>query len=119
MQRFCCHATLLVLAVCGIAAPASGRGGLPADEPWNRQHVSGLPPEIRGALARMCGPSVSAQHHFALYSRDSRTITLHFEQLRCGERGALCTSAGCLHQVYERAGARYRLLKTFYAPGND
>ncbi len=119
MQRFYSVAVGLLLILGSAAAPASARSGLPAESPWNEQHIGGLPDEIRGALVRMCGASLKAQHYFALYSQDSRFITLHFEQARCGERGMMCTSAGCLHQVYERSGGRYRLLKSFYAPGND
>jgi hypothetical protein len=41
---------------------------------------------------------------------------VHF---RCGDRGALCTQAGCLHQVYISTGGRYRLLRSYYAPEGD
>jgi hypothetical protein len=119
MQRFSLTALLVLVALGSTAVPVPARGPVATDEPWGDQHVGALPAEIRGALQRMCGPSVRAQHYFALYSQDSRLITLHFEQLHCGSRGALCKTAGCLHQVYERSGGRYRLQKSFYAPGND
>ena len=45
----------------------------------------------------------------------SRVLVLHFEHLRCGDRGARCTRAGCLHQVYTRTDGRYRLLRSYYA----
>jgi hypothetical protein len=46
-------------------------------------------------------------------------LVLHFERLRCGDRAALCTQAGCLHQVYVSTGGRYRLLRSYYAAGDD
>jgi hypothetical protein len=108
-----------IVGFAGLVSPASARGGLPPDEPWNPQHISELPAEIRSALARMCPGPLKAQHYFAGYYQNSQTVVLHFENLRCGERGALCTNAGCLHQLYGLSGGHYRLLKSFYGPGND
>jgi hypothetical protein len=31
-------------------------------------------------------------------------IALHFDQFRCAKRSALCTSAGCLHQIFIARG---------------
>ena len=89
----------------------------PGEDRWNPQHISGLPAEVRGALVRLCGGAIRAEHSFAGYFQG--TILLHFEHLRCGERGALCTTSGCLHQVYGTTGGRYRLLRTYYGPESD
>ena len=80
----------------------------------------GLPAEVRNALAHMCR-GARAQHQFAGYSQNSRTLVLHFEHLHCGDRAAFCTQAGCLHQVYisTSTGGRYRLLRSYYAPEGD
>jgi hypothetical protein len=84
----------------------------------NPQHISGLPAEVRNALAHMCRDSKS-EHQFARYTQNLRSLVLHFEHFRCGDRGALCTQAGCLHQVYVSTGGHYRLLKSYYAPEGD
>jgi hypothetical protein len=104
-----------LLATASLALPAFARGGLHLLDPaWNPQHISGLPAEVRNALAHMCGDS-QAEHQFASYSQNLRTLVLHFEHLRCGNRGKLCTQAGCLHQVYTSTGGRYRLSRTYHA----
>jgi hypothetical protein len=38
-----------------------------------------------------------------------RLIALHFHELGCANRGALCTNQGCLHQVYISTDGAYRL----------
>ena len=88
------------------------------DPPWNSEHISRLPEKIRQALIRLCGDSALAAHYFATYSDNSRLINLHFEHFHCRAQ-AFCTQAGCLHQVYFLSGGRYRLLRSYYGPGND
>jgi hypothetical protein len=104
-----------LLATASLALPAFARGGVHLLDPaWNPQHISGLPAEVRNALAHMCGES-QAEHQFASYSQNLQILVLHFEHLRCGNRGKLCTQAGCLHQVYTSKGGRYRLSRTYHA----
>jgi len=90
------------------AAPAFAlSGGLHIEDRWHPQHIQGLPPEVRSVVERICGDA-RAEHQFTGYFQNSRTIVLHFEHFRCGNRGALCTQAGCLHQVYVSSkGGRY------------
>jgi len=93
-----------LLTTISQVAPAFARGGgIHSEDPWNPQHINGLPAEVRNALARMCG-TARAQHQFAGYFQNSRVLVLHFEHFRCGDRRALCTQAGCLHQVYVSTG---------------
>jgi hypothetical protein len=107
-----------LLATISQASPAVARsGGMHSEDSWNP--ISWLPSEVRNALARMCRGESRAQHQFARYFQNSRTLVLHFEHFRCGDRGPLCTQAGCLHQVYTSAGGRYRLLRSYYAPEGD
>jgi hypothetical protein len=105
-----------LLATASVASPAFARGGSPhlLDPALNPQHITGLPAEVRTALAHMCGDS-QAEHQFASYSQDLRVLVLHFEHLRCGNRGKVCTQAGCLHQVYTSTGGRYRLSRSYHA----
>ena len=107
-----------LLATTSQASSAFARGGLHLEDPWNPQHIGGLPSEVRNTLVRMCG-GARAQHQFAGYFQNSQVLVLHFEHFRCGDRGPLCTQAGCLHQVYISTGGRYRLLKSYYAPEGD
>ena len=101
-----------LLATASLALPAFARGGLHLLDPaWNPQHISGLPAEVRNALAHMCRDS-QAEHQFARYSQNLHILILHFEHFRCGGARANCTQAGCLHQVYTSTGRRQRLLRS-------
>jgi hypothetical protein len=114
--------TLIViglLATASLALPAFARGDLHLLDPaWNPQHISGLPAEVRNALAHMCRDS-KAEHQFARYSQNLHVLVLHFEHFRCGGARAICTQAGCLHQVYTSTRGRYQLLRSYYAPEGD
>jgi hypothetical protein len=116
------HRIALAVLLCfvGYVSPAAARGSRSSnDPPWNAEHISRLPEEIRQALIRLCGESALAAHYFATYSENSTLVNLHFEHLQCRPQKALCTQAGCLHQVYGLRGGRYRLLRSYYGPGND
>jgi len=111
---------VILLSFAGYVSPAAARGSQSSnDPPWNSEHISRLPEEIRQALIRLCGESALAAHYFATYSDNSRLVNLHFEHFQCPAHKAFCTEAGCLHQVYGRSGGRYRLLTSYYGPGND
>ena len=112
--------TGLLLGFIGYVSPAVARGSLSlADPPWNSEHISQLPEEIRKALNQLCKEPAVAAHYFATYAENSRLINLHFEHFHCGNQKTVCTQAGCLHQVYRLDGGRYQLLRSFYGPGND
>jgi hypothetical protein len=86
--------------------------------PWNPEHISMLPAEVRGVIQRLCGPSLQATHYFATYYENSRFLNLHFEKSQCRSQN-VCTQAGCLHQVYVLNHGRYRLLRSYYGSPND
>jgi hypothetical protein len=109
----------VVAALMSTSSPAFARGGMGSEDRWNPHHISDLPSEIQNAVARLCGQSSPAEHHFAGYFDNSRRIVLHFEHFSCDGRGALCTQAGCLHQVYVSTGGLYRLLRSYYGPNGD
>ena len=103
---------------------AQAKSTLSPHDPWNPQHISGLPAEIRNAIApfaRVCGGQLAAEHSFATYFQrgTAKLIGLHFEHLSCPNRAALCSAAGCLHQVYISTGGRYRLLSSSHVPELD
>ena len=115
----CTSIAIGLLATASLAVPAFARGGLHLLDPaWNPQHISGLPAEVRDALAHICRVS-KAEHQFARYSQNLRNLVLHFEHFRCGDARALCTNSGCLHQVYTSTGGHYRLLRSYYGPDGD
>jgi hypothetical protein len=68
------------------------------------------------------GEAVELQHD-ANVIRQHRDLDLAAQaaqaQRASGDRGALCTQAGCLHQVYVSTGGRYRLLRSYYAQEGD
>jgi hypothetical protein len=116
--------TVMLLIGDGFISAQARSSGTPPEDRWNPQHIGGLPLEIRNAIApyaRVCGGSLAAEHSFVRYfqSGTAKLIGLHFEHLRCANRAALCTAAGCLHQVYISTGGRYRLLRSLYVPELD
>ena len=44
---------------------------------------------------------------------------LHFEHFHCVGHATFCNQSGCLHQEYALENGRYRLVRSFYASGND
>src|SRR6267378_4379697 len=103
-------ATGMLLSFIGHISPAVARSGTStADHPWNPEHISQLPAEVRNAVSHLCGPSLRAAHYFATYSENFRFLNLHFEHSQCRSQG-VCTQAGCLHQIYVLTKGRYRLL---------
>jgi hypothetical protein len=103
------------ILVAGTAICAQAKSTLPSEGRWNPQHINDLPAEIRNAIApfaQVCGGRLAAEHSFASYFQRGTTklIGLHFEHLSCPNRTAICSAAGCLHQVYISTGGRYRLL---------
>src|SRR5947209_915642 len=102
-----------------VLTPAFARASSFEEKIWDAENIDGLPPEVRSALTRMCGPDLAAQQYFAGYFENSKFLVLHFGRLRCGNRTAICTQGGCLHQVYRKQGDHYRLLKSYYVPHGD
>ena len=106
----------LLLGFLSQVTPVFARASSFEDEIWNAKNIDGLPPEVRSALTRMCGPDLAAQRYFAGYLQNSKFLVLHFGRLRCGDKTAICTQGRCLHQVYRKEGDRYHLLKSYYGP---
>jgi hypothetical protein len=106
----------ILLGLLSQVTPVFARASSFEDHIWNAQYIDGLPPEVRSALTRMCGPDLAAQRYFAGYLENSKFLVLHFGRLRCGDQGAICTQGRCLHQVYGKEGDRYHLLKSYYGP---
>jgi hypothetical protein len=115
-------AIVLLLGLTGVL-PASARGGTPPEDPLSRAHIEDLPQEVRGSIehsTRACGAGFAARHFFSRYIQDrvtgDRFIAIHFDEVYCVNRAALCTTAGCLHQVYVSKGGPYRAILNVYAP---
>jgi hypothetical protein len=109
-------ALALLLAVCGSAPAAAQRV---QDPPWNPQHISNLPADVRSAVLAMCATTPNAGHYFATYTHNSQELNLHFEHLHCEQAKSFCNSSGCLHQVYLQTAGHHRLARSFYGSGND
>jgi hypothetical protein len=90
----------------------------PKDPPWNPEHITQLPAEVRNAVVAMCPQTPSAGHYFATYFHDQ--IKLHFEHFHCEKAGgSFRNDSQYLHQVYKLTSGHYRLAKSFYGAGND
>jgi hypothetical protein len=88
------------------------------DPPWNSEHISQLPSEIRVAVLAMCPQTPSAGHYFATYFHSQ--INLHFEHFQCENASRnFCNGSECLHQVYKLTGHHYQLAKSFFGSRND
>ena len=78
-----------LLALGGAHSPAGARASGPGGEfaPWNPSHLTSLPQDVQGHIARLCGGTVRAGHDFARYlNEDGRHfVILHFEHLRCDD----------------------------------
>jgi hypothetical protein len=91
-------------------APGSGWSNL------RTQRLQQLPPVVRAEILRaqkVCGgDSIDVRNGFIRYLNDRRGdefIALHFDQFRCANRSALCTSTGCLHKIFvTRDGLSHR-----------
>jgi len=115
-------ASVSLLGLAGVL-PASARGSAPSEDPLSPAHIEGLPPEVRANIeraTRACSAPVAALHLFSRYIQDrvtgDRFIALHFEDVHCANQAAICTTAGCLHQVYVSKGGGYREILNVYAP---
>jgi len=118
-------ATFAIVSLVGLAgiSPAAARSAAPSEDPWNPAHFGGLPGVVRATVehsARACGSPLIAMHLFSRYIQDrvtgDRFIALHFEDLHCPNKQAVCTAAGCLHQVFVSKGGPYRLILSLHAP---
>jgi hypothetical protein len=113
--------SLAILAACAaLCSEGRARGvGTAQEQPWNPEHIGGLPSEVQAGIARVCGASAHAEHYFATFFDNSRLIKLHFEHAHCRNDQPICNSSGCLHQEYILTGGHYRLLRSYYGQGND
>jgi hypothetical protein len=115
-------AIVFLLGLAGVL-PAFARGPTPPEDPLSRAHIEDLPREMRDSIQRSthaCGAGFAARHLFSRYIQDritgDRFIAIHFDEVHCVNRAAICTTAGCLHQVYVSKGGPYRDIFNVYAP---
>jgi hypothetical protein len=112
-------ALAILLGFPGVLTPAFARASAFEEKVWDPGNIDSLPPEVRSALTRMCGPDLAAQQYFAGYYRNSKFLVLHFGRFRCGNLPPICAKGRCLHQVYRKVGDRYRFVRSYYGPDDD
>jgi hypothetical protein len=107
-----------ITALCLVCPSPEGvaRNDTSHRDPASTQHITELPPEIVKAVNRwqsVCGTPLAARHSFAHYLENQssryRLVSLHFHELSCDNRAAICNNQGCLHQVYISADHTYHL----------
>lgn len=113
------HAPIILaalLALLGNPATSLARGGVGPDPRLASRQIEALPQAIRRDLApleRACG-GLRAEAHFSRHlspgGATQQFIALHFDNIGCNNRGAVCTPAGCIHRVYVSSGSGYRLV---------
>lgn len=118
-KHYALSSAAIALCVVGLPQSASSYGGR-AQNPWNPAHLSNLPPEMRTQAEKWkaaCGAPVAAARQFALYltTPSAQFAALHFDDFQCVNRGVVCDASGCLHEVYVKAGGRYRKVLTLHA----
>lgn len=116
-------AILVLVSLLYQSADAVARGGISHPDVASTQYVKELPPEIRKVVSRWqsaCGAPLAARRLFAHYLGDtligSHLISLHFHELSCANKSALCSYRGCLHQVYVLTDSRYQLAFSAHVP---
>ncbi|WP_233024206.1 hypothetical protein [Rhodopseudomonas boonkerdii] len=109
--------TRVLLVLCSLFASGQSiaRGSMATERPWASEHVEGLPADIRRevvARGRACGNAAAAAHYFSvsIEAGGRRFVSLHFEDLACTNRAAVCDGGGCLHEIYLESGGRHRLV---------
>ena len=111
----------LLLSICCHTGSLARGSQVDHDDPWNSEHIEGLPPEVRNAVILMCRDhQPRAGHYFATYLNNSRLMKLHFEHLHCDRQATFCRKdSNCLYQEYFLNGGHYRLIKSYYGPSSD
>jgi len=111
---------LAFLGPLGGTSTAEARPGIGQEDPWAAGHIQELPQDVQRHIvpqSQACGSS-RAQHSFARYmaqaDKKPEFVALHFEMFGCRDRAKVCTSSGCLHQVYATSRTGYRLVYTGY-----
>jgi hypothetical protein len=108
-------ALMLALFVTGAHARASS----PIPKVWSSispQHLQRIPVVARVALQqaqRLCGEdNIWVRSGFLRYLHSPAGedfVVVHFDEFRCNDAHALCSSEGCLHRVFfAKNGGQYR-----------
>src|SRR3974390_1353418 len=97
------------LLLCSERAALSKGSAVNHDEPWNSEHVSHLPIEIRQYIAGICKGPPSAMHDFATYSPQEHRWRINLEYLRCNGLGEYRRGNQCLDVDFIEVGSSFRL----------
>jgi len=118
MQRVPCY-RLIVSAfaiLLGVVAPAVSKAA-PDQEEWRTSYVDQLPGEVSRDVRKWqkaCGV-LKARSAFSntMEIGGRHYLALHFEQLHCEDRTAICSAWACLHEVYEVRHGRFHKVTSF------
>lgn len=113
MSRF-----FIALMICITASGAMARASGQAQGrlvPLSSGQYSRMSPAIRSALEmanRSCGDEyITVRNGFLRYLQGGtgeEFTAVHFDEIGCANRAALCSSAGCLHRIFVTRGSSQR-----------
>jgi hypothetical protein len=117
-----CRAISFVFALAGAAAPLAAYEV--ASDPLHTLSLDRLPREVSNTLEAWkpsCGDRLAAGQMFARVSEigGQRYLTLHFEELACVDRSAICNATGCRHEVFALVQGRFHRVFTRHTQGLD
>jgi hypothetical protein len=110
---------LIMLALMAMSPGARAFSSSPSQGGWSNlttERLQQFPSIVRAAIInaqKTCGEeSIGIRNGFIRYLRDANGdefVALHFDQFHCANGSTLCTSSGCLHQIFAaRDGRTYR-----------
>lgn len=107
---------LLTLSLLIAACPMAQAASINKDDPWNPQHISNLPTEVRSYISSICKGPPKAQHDFATYNPQEHRWRINIEYLRCdGLAHNYRKGRECLNIDFVQAGTGYRMASKSYA----
>jgi len=103
------------LLTCSTLEASSRGSGVGKDDPWNANHIDGLPAEVRQYIAAICRGPAAAQHDFATYLPQEKRWRINLEYLHCdGLEGSYRQGGQCLDVDFVEVGSHFRLARKQY-----
>lgn len=107
---------LVAASLLLIGCPTSFARSINKDDPWGRDHIESLPPEVRSYVTAICKGPPRAQQDFATYNPQEHRWRINLEYLRCeGLAQDFRHGRECLNVDFVQVGTNYRMARKTYA----